>query len=276
MGKDNLRPWTTCLLFAASILLLGLAFALGNASVSRPEIYPPYTDTLNDSATQGAVQRDFRPCIDHAETVAQSELCAQYRAATSSSNAAYWALLQLGASVLGIIGLALTISLTFRATKAALESNEISFDTSRRELRAYLSIREAKIEVRVGRRPIIFLEVMNYGRTQAFKYAPRALMIIGGPRDQYTLPPMPADDRPELTVHPKEAMPLSVTGPAVLTQADFDAIKVGTKVIYILADVHYFDAFDAARVTTFSKEFSGSACVKTRACRFSTDGNTAT
>lgn len=185
--------------FAAIIVALVLAFAAGITVTALDyrsdyqERYPSYTAVSeNGGTTSRNLSRSERatnkvPCSGP-QSREESELCAQWRAATGTKQAARWALWQLLLSLLGVIGLGFTLWFNKRAIDLALESGRdtemalataernaeaaasqvrIAQETAYRQLRAYVSIENVEID---GVAPALIggtIFVRNAGKTPA-------------------------------------------------------------------------------------------------------------
>ncbi|MGN6488119.1 MAG: hypothetical protein ACTHLT_09915 [Devosia sp.] len=192
--------------FAVAISLL-LAFALGAIAVGfdyhgdYQERYPAYFNGHTTYETRapetpprmgGSNQKI--PC-QSPQGSSESELCAEWRAANGSKQAAEWALWQLIISAVGVVGLGFTLYFNKRAIDLVLESGEdaeralsiaaqnavaagemaksaagqlrIAQDTAYRQLRAYLSVESVNIIMAQAGFLKLQLELRNAGDTPA-------------------------------------------------------------------------------------------------------------
>lgn len=105
-----------------------------------------------------------------------SDLCAQWKAADSAHEAAWWAMAGTLVAMLGTLGLYWQIYLTRKAiegtgdaTSEMRKANQIAEDNSHRELRAYLGCKSVTIDQTEfdDDEFIINLEIVNHGQTPA-------------------------------------------------------------------------------------------------------------
>lgn len=148
------------LIFAACIGLASVTFTLGviittlDANEKRYQTYRFASDKPIEIDAPGSPQTDIQaleyrsPCED-AKGQAESDLCAQWRAARAAEDSALWAWwgLLVGATgsallILQIIQTRKAVSETAKATKAMERQNDFASQTQR----AWLSIEDVKIE----------------------------------------------------------------------------------------------------------------------------------
>jgi len=178
-------------------------------SAAHPQQYPPYSTAIEAGrpSPAGAVVQQLKWPCEAARGGEESALCAQWRSATGTQEAANWAWWQLLVSTIGVLGLGVTLYFNFRAVQvasdsaqgslvsadsaqraaaAAHEANTISKEGMHRQLRPYVYLTECHINwLRMGgteyagKRADLTLYFKNFGQTPA-KYATlRAQTRIG-------------------------------------------------------------------------------------------------
>lgn len=90
------------------------------------------------------------PCVDP-RGKEESDLCAQWRAASASEQSAFWALCSVVVTLLGTAGLLVTILQGRRVLRQSLEANEISQNIGEAQARSYLSA--PRLDFHVDRLP---------------------------------------------------------------------------------------------------------------------------
>lgn len=113
--------------------------------------YRVYVGTGEDSALKQTGKANYRsPCLEP-RGKDESELCAQWRAAAASEQSAFWAMCGVVVTLLGTVGLLVTILQGRRVLRQSLEANEISQNIGEAQARAYLSA--PKLDFHVDRAP---------------------------------------------------------------------------------------------------------------------------
>jgi hypothetical protein len=213
---------------------------------------PTVTPSISKAVEQ--VQRPIleRPCRD-GEDERQSDLCAQWKAANSASDAAWWAMIGIVVATIGTTGLYWQIYLTRRAvqdtgeaTAAMRDANEIAETAARRNLRPFVYVKEMKIihpqpgfeHPRIsilvkngGQSPamtlVVTIGICFAGRNAAFRFLPYEDMLAGVGN---TLP------------QGGEANPMRQF--LYLTPEAQKPIRDGKRGMYIRASWEYWDFFD--------------------------------
>ena len=218
----------------------------------------------------------------------ESDLCAQWKAADSASNAARWGWWQLiiggvglilgaitmGAAIAaaiyakraaratektveisesGAAGAAETLKIAERNANAAAAQVRVSEETAKRQLRAYVGIERVFVEnIHIGGVPTANLHLKNFGRTPAYEYDVFSYAMIG-PKDlseeKFQLP--------DLAHANQSTLAPSATGhayPSISTPwtVELDgAYRAGHLAIHVFGQVRYLDAFGEPRITDF-------------------------
>jgi len=123
--------------------VFGYSLAASNyPNEKRYQAYRYPSDDENGAITaisKGIHSFEYREPCHNPKGHDESDLCAQWRAANAAENSAFWAKWSFSVTVLGAIGLGITLWFNLKAWEAAKKANEISEDTARRQLRAYVS-----------------------------------------------------------------------------------------------------------------------------------------
>ncbi|NYF33234.1 hypothetical protein [Sphingopyxis sp. JAI108] len=192
-------------LFALVLISIGLGAYATALPYPEQERYQSYGETRRDkdratlSAPDAHSPERRTPCVEP-KTAADSELCAQWRAAIGTEKAADWAMWGGLATVFGIIGLIVTIVLSLRGLDRAREANEIAHAASLNDLRPWVDVEIVKVEMSSGTQSFdlsVDIRVTNLGKSPAFKVETRARILTGhstetrkfgpfSPGDEYT------------------------------------------------------------------------------------------
>ncbi|QHD65762.1 hypothetical protein GS397_00870 [Sphingobium yanoikuyae] len=145
------RYWSV--LFAA-IALAAVAFGTGAFTVAmhKPEEPQFQRYSIGVGKADGAPSKPIyqSPCIDP-QSLEESDLCAQWRAATASEESAFWAMCGVVVTLLGTVGLLITILQGRSVLRQSIAANEISQTIGEAQARAYLSV--PKMDFHVDRSP---------------------------------------------------------------------------------------------------------------------------
>ncbi|KZC82518.1 hypothetical protein AYR46_03935 [Sphingobium yanoikuyae] len=136
-------------LFAA-IALAVVAFGTGAFVVamhqpSKPQ-YPLYGVGFEKPDILPSTPINRSPCVDPQDKE-ESDLCAQWRAATASEESAFWAMCGVVVTLLGTAGLLITILQGRKALERAHEGNIIAQNIGEAQMRAYLSVVRAELHI---------------------------------------------------------------------------------------------------------------------------------
>ncbi|WP_157099117.1 hypothetical protein [Novosphingobium rosa] len=191
----------------------------------------------------------------------QSDLCAQWTAANAARDAANWseysnyiAGLSLFVSLGGFIALILTLKQTDRAI-------ELSEDTSKRQLRAYVRLDLVGVGVVKSEKVIeIPVNIVNYGSTPAVDGAFAGVAVVRPPNwnwDDEVLAETFIGDRPQITAHKDQPFRVTMASDVVLPSQIHSNIMSGMAVVYARGTFHYKDVFGQAHQTSIQVEFHG-------------------
>ncbi|MER9528818.1 hypothetical protein NKI89_03260 [Mesorhizobium sp. M0309] len=172
----------------------------------------------------------------------------------SMATAAWW---QVWLSAFGIFALIFTLRLSISADRTATAALTQSEETSRRELRAYLSIAPGGV-LRMKRiEPTIIGHALveNVGNVFASDVKLSVHMVVSNDRELAVFPINEATAERIGAVHPRAV---------VKRGADFGTpppkLIRGTKTyIYVWGGVWYTDGFDTARFTTFCHRYNAAS-----------------
>jgi hypothetical protein len=186
------------------------------------------------------------------------DLCAQWKAADSASDATYWAMLQLWLSGLGVVGLGITLWFNFRALKSAGEANKISSDVGEAQVRGYLGFEVTGWggQFNGATEPLsVQISLKNWGSSPCKGViVKRAIRLL--PRDLESNPIGVdcAEFEQKNTVWPSQLLPAgSVVADKIYTCAEiFDALSdAGEKRIYLIMVAEYSDFGGKKRETSY-------------------------
>jgi hypothetical protein len=207
---------------------------------------------------ENKIEPDWRnPNCQNPNNHDEADLCEQRKMSESSAETVYWNKLQVALSALGFAALLYTIYLTYRATRAAFESNEIARETAQQELRAYISFRpHALIDLAPKRKPMAKFFIVNNGQTPAknMRY------IAGMERLRFPLPPDQGDlavpeqraRLPVQTVHPGNEIIGEAAYVAMFDEHECEEIIQGKGFpLYLYGTIFYDDIFGVGRTTKF-------------------------
>jgi hypothetical protein len=233
--------WRGMLLF---LIVIGLSGA-GNPP-------NPNNEANKGEATQSAANtiaraiREVRPdedsgCEDRKDK-RSSNLCAQWKAADAANDAADYTLLAVILSALGTALVGFSLLVTVR--------------TSRRELRAYVSVKPRGLPVfGIGEIPCATITIINGGATPAYTVEQYGAVLI----DEFPLKSDPLTDekterggiRGQSTLHKGDEHSAEMKGNSKTTLQDIEDIRAGRKVIYVIGNIDYRDTFRKKRRTEF-------------------------
>jgi hypothetical protein len=211
------------------------------------------------------------------------DLCQQWRMAEAAKKQAKWTQRQFWATIAEIGALALTVLFTGwaaiaagRAARAATKSVEVTEDTAKRQLRAYVGTISVPVEkLSVGAPPRICINIRNFGLTPAYKLQSWIDIVHAGTEsevEQYSLP-----FRESLIVlYPSGKNGNLCTADFDLDRELYDHLMDGTKNIYLLGQFRYEDAFGDVRITAFRYQIGGKFLMDEMTMRISEGGNWAT
>jgi hypothetical protein len=148
-----------------------------------------------------------------------------------------------------------------RAAKATEDSVELSRNTAKRQLRAYVLLDSAKVEpVAAGEKPRAILKIENFGQTPAFQLTHWAAM-------EYAV--FPRTEDPDMS--DPDGMPVAYIGGGgqltkevpldydrELSREEFEAIKSGSAALYVIGRITYVDVFGDAQSTEYIVFVGGS------------------
>ncbi len=254
------RNWILILVAFVGLIVYVFSVGVGVGEIGHyPESYPYYQEpggnvAGSESTARLNVQsvRYKQPCTEP-QGHDESDLCAQYRAAEAAGIAAYWARWQAWLSIGGIIGLGFTVMLTIRATKAAVQSNEIARETAKGELRAYLGVEAHSIEPYViDQGGKVIFRLQNYGQSPAVRSRTKISLAVGPCDRKNIVAPtewhressrLPIDIPPQGTVYREVRLPGE-------TMKFLEEMEDGTYAIFIELAFSYSDIFKRGHAQT--------------------------
>ena len=219
-----------------------------------PPTYGPYPN-LNDKACYQAQNHDA------------ADLCAQWRAAIAAEKAASatetatkWSEAATVLSALALAALIWTLLQTEKTLGEARRSNEISEETARRQLRAYVMAKSFRIDGLVpGGRPTIVYEIINVGQTPAYDVYHSAKVFVGLSLEGMSTEKVhfagkpPIMSRATLGVKTSGESSFDAFPPNSFTDELCQQIIAGQIVVGVFGAISYRDIFKRRHITTFKK-----------------------
>ncbi len=195
---------------------------------------PPYTELTTSGDRSTAVQRV--PC-HQPRSKDESDLCAQYWAATAAFDNAYWARWQVIIGLLTSIGLGITIVLTLRSLRASELTLAHAQAVSTAQLRAYVTT-AVTLEAGPDRQYRVITKMKNVGQTPArFVHWRAFAKIVPYPLRQTDIPETLKIPRPSGALPPgAEARKITRID---LSSEQLQNIKDGTACIIYRRDLRF-------------------------------------
>lgn len=295
--------WPIGSVIVVALALSGYAVSYAKQASSnqqaRPERHVPQAALPTPRAPQSVDQvESFKyhaPCKspqDHD----QCDLEAQWKAADSAEQAAYWAFWQTILSGAGIVGLLVSLWFTGAAARsasqasgdaaealevarqnagAAAEQVAVARNAANRQLRAYVGV--SSIDVKTAGEGYLAAKILfrNYGRTPAYNCTAHLAASVEkwpaiGPSKSNVSPEPQARG---VTLHPTAEFEGWAGCDALEHAPD---IENGVKAFYIFGFVQYFDDEGVSRRTNFAYRGTGSVFFRTHEVHLCLSGNTAT
>lgn len=211
---------------------------------------------------------DPDPCYKSGDHEA-ADLCAQWRAALAAERSAdqaeralYIAIVSAILSAMGLIGILLSLRQTDRSLREAKNANAIALETSKRELRAYVTTEDHEIsDFQIGLRTGYRCKVYNRGQTPAYDVEIWSFTtsILSGSIDPSDVkirrPAKPFSSR--TIIGPGQFVVHENASQIPLTDDAFLAVASGGLIVIWAGVVTYRDAFGRKRRTTFKQLFTG-------------------
>lgn len=240
------------------------------------------------AAAQGVAVKpteENRPCPDTYDNP-ESDLCAQWKAANSASDSAFWAMLGVLVGCVSLGGIYYTFRETRRTADAAISAvsattagNNIAADTAIHQLRAYVYIKTSEHARRPSEKDTsafditISYKVHNFGQTPARKSKAVAAAFVGSFPLQELLPDLPK--RTALWDLPPGHEGGDAFTMKDVPQATMLALSYGRETLWIHGEITYEDYTGMARVTKF-RMFSKGDEFRLGMFRSADEGNHAT
>lgn len=190
----------------------------------------------------------------------QKALAISTREAITADAALDVAFVQLALSVAGIFGVGATLYYAHRAWEeakrsadAATRSLEDTRDATRRQLRAYISAIEFRLEdFSPNKNPRSIWKLKNFGVTPAFDVVVTACTFVTDPSEgKIFFPHKPTNRR---DVHPGEEYEIPYVWPFSMNAEYASGFQNNTKCFIYAGIIKYRDAFGRRRFTTFKKK----------------------
>lgn len=187
-----------------------------------------------------------QPC-DDGEDNNRSDLCAQWHAARAARDAADWAAWSFAVGALGAIGIVIALLLT-------VDSNRIARETAKRQLRAYVALREAHIDPLVdGQRLAAKVIFVNAGQTPAHKlklWARIGFLPVNPPESEFGMEAA-VPYQSEGSLGPNQPFTAMVKMDWEWRESATAAVQAGTHAIFVHGKVTYEDVFGKSQEAGF-------------------------
>ena len=267
---------TKKILLTIGVLAIATQHAAPTVQAAENKTQGRIADALSNIAStyERQLQREAKPMeterCDPGLDDRNSELCAQWKAADAAADSAWWAAFAGWFGGLSFLGLIATLLLTN-------QSNRIARETSKRQLRAYVSFQSGAISnVVAGKKVSMTFEFINAGQTPCYITAAATGIAFEN---------LPVNQTPDLA--PETRKSLSSEGPGAsfshtiqtareLTAAEFASFQAGTHAFVGSCEVRYADVFDEGHRTLVSVYRTASSSVIANQITVLAIGNDAT
>jgi hypothetical protein len=200
-----------------------------------------------ERAEKAKAPKETGPCGER-EYRGNADLCAQWKAADSASDSAWWAWASGITGIVSVAGIVVALGLT-------IWSNWIARDTARRQLRAYLAVKPAGINLLIGSRKVIGqIALENAGTTPAYNVSLSVQMDVCDEKGRTIFDFSEDVEKTDRTVHPGLQMPQGSRNNPNLSTIDSPG-----KYAYVWGVAYYNDAFGKRRFTRFCHRYSTSS-----------------
>jgi hypothetical protein len=213
--------------------------------------YAPYSD------------REAEACY-YAGDHDAADLCAQWRAAVATEKAAHearrataWSIVSTVLSGLALGALIWTLLQAENALREARKANEISEQTARRQLRAYVTMKKLRItNVVLNGRPEVSYEIHNVGQTPAYELRHIVKGFAGTSEETMGKEKISFKPRPPILSQIDLGAGTKAHGTfelkkSPLDQQSYDMIMSGKIILGFVGVVWYRDIFKRRHFTTF-------------------------
>ena len=229
---------------------------------AQPQPNPPLPVTVTGTVRVGRekeVEPDWNNLkCDQAKSHDEADLCEQRRMAKAAERTVDLNWLQVIVGTAGFVGLLWNLYYVRQSTKAAINaataaqgSVAITADTAKRQLRAYVSNVATTLEgFAFGQQPKTAVTVQNDGQTPAHGLTVKlALAIMTEPATDFEVnvvgPLSKSHLAPGAQITPSHKLGVH------LDQLNIEAVRAGTKTLYVFGEIDYLDIFNEAHKTRF-------------------------
>ncbi len=250
MSRGNWRYVLAAVGLLAAVVLGGVTSQLYYASKQRQPTYdyqPVSKARFVKNVPSQPIPEGYQPHCQNPQTDKDADLCAQWAAVQQVTESNRLASLNLKLATFSLWATALA---TLLLVWNLIETRQ----ASRRELRAYVTVKKAIIKnFAVGSRPKMVIEFFNSGQTPAYELRLDALSYWGPADELAAVPPdlPPAQHISRAAVGAQARTRILDTMPVSLDEATFRAVCEGEGAFYVSGAVHYVDVFGRPRVTNF-------------------------
>lgn len=242
----------------------GLGFYAASLDYTDEQRHQPYRYAADkpievDAAASVPTQSfEYRSPCDNPKGREESDLCAQWRAAEAAQESALWTRLGFFLGIAGTIGLFWTLYYTREAVKdtgdatvAMRESNAITRDFSKRQIRAYVSLDLADISLKliVGEPYSINVVAINNGSTPATNVSFSNSLGAAPPDWQWDDEIAARSDTYLTVLHSQVPSNYAMATKFPITEDFIEAITEGHIIIHGRATCYYEDVFGDQHLT---------------------------
>jgi hypothetical protein len=179
-------------MFGLMVVTFGMGCWITSMSMYQPHQYPLYQSSpkrygsgaVSQPVNTVPVSEKKEPCISPTGSD-ESELCAQWRAVDAAERSAQYAWWQMVISIVGILGLAITLWFNKQAIISAYTSSSEARRLGEAQVRCYVSIETCTFYMTPFGWPSVSLHIKNSGQSPArhFRWDYIGIVTPSGPSD---------------------------------------------------------------------------------------------
>lgn len=165
-----------------------------------------------------------------------------------------------------------------RAAKAADRAVEVTEDTARRQLRAYVMPSKTTLLFREDRCLEVVLHIENAGQTPASDLIVLTRLLVTPTHETVDFSALAKEKTPfsRTSIGPRVVTTINNSTPVPLADAYVLQIEKGGVIVYCWGTIHYKDVFGDPQTTKFRYQFSGKKLQPKNAMIYCDQGNEAT
>ncbi len=231
------------------------------SSPAQPPRAPPQAED------KPAYTADYERACSEPQDAGEADLCQQWRSANAAERIVELTSAQVEWTKLEFAALFATlIATTFAAWAAAIaaiatrHSVQVSDETARRQLRAYVFVDSAEL-LNFRFRPRVLPEarivMRNSGQTPAYEFTSVVSMTAGQYPPRSEFPSLPDGFTEKDVIGPHSNVISFPKLSEMLTEEQEDATAEGSGAIWVFGEIRYKDTFGVQRYTRFRYIFGG-------------------